>query len=425
MKHRTLLLLLIFCAAGSAAAQNFNVSADLRRHVEYLASDALQGRAAGTEGEKEAASYVYDNLEKSGLIMLSDRSGQDFSIKQADGSIASANILGIVEGSDPKLRNEYIVVGAHLDGLGTNNMTVNGMKVQQIYPGADDNASGVAALLELAKLTSDNRFFFCRSVIFIAFGAGECGTAGAWYFVNRAFENIGSVKAMVNLDMLGRGNDRYPFSLYTSLSATNAGRLMRKAADCPVAVVPKLSEGTFPQSDYLPFYEKNIPIFHFTTGMTREYRSVKDTPSLVLYKNMEREVNYLYYFLQTIAAEARIQETAPTSADEDPVYSVSDLDRRPEFFHSDEKHFLDTWVYKYLKYPESAIREHVSGKVTVTFIIGKDGSVSDVEVVRSLDQRLDDEVVKVVSISPKWTPGQIKGRPVRTRITIPVEFRLK
>lgn len=425
MKRKAVLLLLIFCAAGSLAAQNFNISADLRRHVEYLASDALQGRAAGSKGEKEAATYVYKQLEKAGLIMLTGPAGQDFSIRQGNGDIASANVLGIVEGSDPKLRNEYIVVGAHMDGLGVNNMTIDGKKVTQLYPGADDNASGVAALIELARLVETNKSLFGRSIIFIAFGAGEQGTAGAWYFVNRAFENIGNVKAMVNLDMLGRGTDQYPFRVYSSLSKTAMDRLMEKTAELPTVSAPLVSEGTFPQSDYLPFYEKNIPFVHFTTGMTREYHSLKDTPNLVISKYMERHCNYIYYFLQTLSTTMRIQEAQASSADGEPVYSVADLDKRPEFFHSNEKHFLEAWVYKYVKYPASAIRDRVTGKVMVSFIIEKDGKVSNVEVVKSLDQRLDDEAVKVIAISPKWTPGQIKGQPVRTRITVPVEFRLK
>lgn len=425
MKRKTALLLLIFCAAGSLAAQNFNISADLRRHVEYLASEALQGRAAGTKGEKEAASYVYQQLEKAGLIMLTGPSGQDFSIKQAGGDIASANVLGIVEGSDPKLRNEYIVVGAHMDGLGVNRLTVDGRIVTQLYPGADDNASGISALIELARLVAANKAAFGRSVIFIAFGAGEQGTAGAWYFVNRAFENIGSVKAMVNLDMLGRGTDQYPFRIYSSLSRTSVERLMNMTAEHPVVSLPLVSTGTFPQSDYLPFYEKGIPFVHFTTGMTREYHSLKDTPNLVISKYMERHCNYIYYFLQTLSVTMHVQDAEKSDADGGPVYSVADLDKRPEFFHSNEKHFLEAWVYKYVKYPATAIRDRISGKVMVSFIIEKDGKVSNVEVVRSLDQRLDDEAVKVISISPKWTPGQIKGQPVRTRITIPVEFRLK
>lgn len=425
MKRTALLSILIFCAAGTLAAQNFNISANLRRHVEYLASDALQGRAAGTEGEKEAASYIYDKLEKAGLIMLTGPAGQDFSIKRPDGNISSANVLGIVEGSDPKLRNEYIVVGAHMDGLGLNHMTIDGRKVSQLYPGADDNASGVAALVELAGLVSANRAIFGRSVVFIAFGAGEQGNAGAWYFVNRAFENIGNVRAMVNLDMLGRGTEQYPFRLYSSLSKTSVDRLMASAAEQPIVAAPLVSSGTFPQSDYLPFYEKNIPFVHFTTGMTREYHSLKDTPNLVISKYMERHCNYIFYFLQTLSVTKHIQDAEVSAADSEPVYSVADLDKRPEFFHSNEKHFLDAWVYKYVKYPASAVRDRVSGKVTVSFIVEKDGSVSNVEVIRSLDQRLDDEAVKVISISPKWTPGQIKGRPVRTRITVPVEFRLK
>ena len=98
---------------------------------------------------------------------------------------------------------------------------------------------------------------------------------------------------------------------------------------------------------------------------------------------------------------------------------------RPQFFHSNEKHFLTHWVYKYLKYPASAIRENVQGQVLVSFIIEKDGSVTNVEVEHGIDDRLDDEAVRVIAVSPKWIPGRIRGEKVRTRIVIPVEFRLK
>ena len=97
----------------------------------------------------------------------------------------------------------------------------------------------------------------------------------------------------------------------------------------------------------------------------------------------------------------------------------------PKFFRGDERKFLREWVYKYLKYPASAVRDGVSGKVTVGFVIEKEGSVSGVEVVKSLDGRLDEEALRVIKVSPKWTPGEIKGKAVRTRIVLPVEFRLK
>lgn len=426
MLRKAAILISIFCAAGTLAAQNFNISADLRRHVEYLASDRLQGRAAGSEGERMAASYIYGNLRDASLEMLTGPEGQDFGIAGSTDSISSANILGVVEGYDPALRNEYIVVGAHMDNVGTNVMTVNGRSVTLVYPGADDNASGVAALIELARLASTHSILFRRSVVFVAFGAGECGNAGAWYFVNRAFGDIGSVRAMVNLDMLGHGTDKVPMRVYSSLSRANLLRLMDRTAECPVVVPPVASDGTFPQSDYLPFYEKGIPVFHFTTGAKRGAHSTKDTPDLLNYKGMERNCNYLFYFIKTLAEQQSIDDSRPeVNADSEPVYSLSDLDKRPKFFNSDEKHFLEAWVYKYVKYPASAIRDGVQGKVNVSFIIEKDGKLSNVEVVKGVDERLDDEAVKVISISPKWTPGQIKGKPVRTRITMPVEFRLK
>ena len=416
----------MFCAAGPLAAQNFNTSGQLRKHIEYLASEALEGRAAGSAGERLAASYVYAGLRDSGLEMLTGPDGQDFSIKLGENTLTSANIVGIVEGFDLELRNEYIVVGAHIDHVGLNEMTVDGRKVVRMYPGADDNASGVASLLELAKLAADNAPFFKRSVIFVAFGAGEQGNAGAWYFVNRAFAGIGSVKAMVNLDMLGRGGNHNPLQLYSSLSKTTIDRLMDKTAECPVVTPPVVVEGTFPQSDYLPFYEKNIPFFHFTTSSARERHTLNDTPDMLSYTQMERNCNYLFYFIKTLAEEPRIAVQVETPTDGGaPVYALSNLDKRPQFFHSDEKHFLESWVYKYVKYPESAIKEGVQGKVSVSFVVEKDGKVTNVEVVKGVDERFDDEAVKIISISPKWTPGQIKGKAVRTRITVPVEFRLK
>lgn len=424
MRLRTALSLLIFCAAGTLAAQNFNIAPQLRRHVEYLASDALEGRAAGSQGEREAARYLYEQLERAGVTMLTGPEGQDFRMALESGEIASANIVGIVEGSDAALRDEFIVVGAHIDASGVNEMRVDGNKVRQIFPGADGNASGVACLVELARMVASNQILFRRSVIFIGFGAGEQGCAGAWYFVNRAFSRIAGVKAMVNLDLLGRGGDQNPFRLYSTLPPAELSRLMELTAEMPVVTPPVASDGFFPHSDYLPFHEQGIPSFHFTTGITREYHSTRDIPALVQYKDMERGCNYIYYFLQTIA-NGPIRDDAAVAASGEPVYSVSDLDEPPRFFRGDERKFLKEWVYKYLKYPAAAIRDRVSGKVNVGFIIEKDGSVSNVEVVKSLDPRLDEEAVRVISVSPKWSPGMIKGAPVRTRIVLPVEFRLK
>ncbi len=419
-------LLILFCAAAAVAAQNFSVEPALRKHVSYLCAEELQGRKAGTAGESLASDYVYRALRDAGVTMLCDEAGQDFSIADSTATLHSCNIVGIVEGYDRRLRNEYIVVGAHMDGMGALTVTVNGHPQKRVYPGADDNASGVATLIELARLTVANSWMFARSVVFAVFGAGECGTAGSWYFANRAFGEISSVRAMINLDMVGRGNERNPFRVFSTLPRHQLDTLLSQTLDRQPAVRPAPFEGTLQTSDHLPFYEKKIPVFVFTTGKTREFRTVSDTPNLILYKNMERQCNYLFHFLQTVAAapadQLRLKQQAAPQGES--LYSAADCDVRPQFFHSDERHFLKAWVYKYLRYPQEAVSEGIQGRVSVGFIVEKDGSVSNVEVVTGVHPLLDAEAVRVISVSPKWIPGKIQGKAVRTRIVLPVEFKL-
>ncbi len=428
MKKIIILQLFVVIFATASFAQLYDVRQQLKRHVEYLASDRLQGRRAGSEGERKAAEYLYKCLSDAGVIMLTDIKGQDFSIVDGKDTISSMNIVGIVEGYDPALREEYIVVGAHIDHLGTYTTTVDGKPVTQIYPGADDNASGVATMIELAKRVSECSFMFRRSIIFVGFGAEELVVAGSQYFVNRAFEGIGKVRAMINLDMLGRGNAENPFTIFSQVSQAELTSLMEEVTNEPIVQQPEIAQHKITVSDHLPFYNVGIPIVSFTTGMHREYHSPRDLPKFILYSNMESNCNYIFYFLKTLAGkDAIFPQFGKNQVVGNPenVYAASDCDKRPEFFHSDEKHFLETWVYKYIKYPKSAVAMGIKGVVTVSFIIEKDGSVTNVEVVRGVDDSLDDEAVKVVSVSPKWIPGQIKGKKVRTKIVLPIEFRLK
>lgn len=389
----------------------------------------MDGRRAGTPGERRAADYLYAALQDAGVLMLTDSLGQDFRIASGGTEIASQNIVGIVEGSDPELREEYIVVGARYDHLGTHTMQIDGEPVVQLYPGADCNASGVAVLIELARMVAEYKGLFRRSVLFVGFGAGEQGMAGAWYFVNRAFEQIRDVKAMVDLDCIGRSGDGHPLMLFSRLQRIDLDYILDKTREEPVVTAPVLSQGVLPPSDYLPFYEREIPVFLFTTGTAREHRTIRDTPRLLDYEGMAASCNYLYAFLRVTASLDEISRANAAAggnpAREERVYSVTDCDVRPQFFHSNEKHFLQSWVYKYLKYPSRAIARNLQGQVLVSFIVEKDGSVTNVTVDHGVHELLDDEAVRVVAVSPKWIPGQIKGRKVRTRIVIPVEFRLK
>ena len=421
--------MLEFCAA-SLAAQNFAVAPALRSHVDSLCAEELDGRLAGSAGERAAARYLYSALREAGVLMLTDSLGQDFRIAGNAGSdeIASQNIVGIVEGADPQLREEYIVVGARYDHLGTHTLMIDGEPVVQVFPGADANASGVAVLIELARMVAQYQGLFRRSILFVGFGAGEQGMAGSWYFVNRAFEQIRDVKAMVDLNALGRGGQSNPFQCFTQLAPVDRDYVFDKTRETPVVTLPTITQRPPLSSDYLSFYERKIPVFLFTTGPAREHRTIKDTPRLLDYAAMESACNYLYHFLQVLSAQDEIStadgDPAARAARAEKVYSVSECDMRPQFFHSNEKHFLQSWVYKYLKYPASAIEQNVQGRVQVGFVVNRDGSIVDVKILRSPDPNLSKEAERVVKMMPKWKPARQGNKTVRSRFNLPVNFRL-
>ncbi len=424
MTAAILIAILLLAPAFGASADNLEVP--LRRHIEFISSPSLLGRAAGSAGEREAACYLYDELSKAGVEMLSNREGSTFSvISSAGDTISSCNIVGIIEGSDPVLREEYIVLGAHFDHLGYYSVNVNGTPTPFIYPGADANASGVAALIECARLLVTDAPLLKRSVIIAGFGATEAEFAGSRYFCGEGFGFNDRIKLMVNLDMLGKCSSRNPFEMYTSIpQAEMSGLTDYVNLHESTTIRPSRHSGVIFPSDCLAFTGAEIPSLTFSTGISREYRTVRDTPDLINYTGLEAETLYISSFVKSAAIKDILFVNAGEET-EDKVYSFAECDVKPQFFRKGEAYFLTDWVYKYLKYPKSALEAGIQGKVTVSFIINAKGEVTDVTVVNGVSEALDAEAVKVVAASPKWTAGQIGGHKVCTKLVIPVEFRLK
>lgn len=401
----------------------------LKEHVRMLSSSMMEGRRAGSEGERLAAGYVSEQFEAYGLELLSPEGGDVFGIRTENGdTLESRNVVAYVQGYDRKLDDSFIVVGARLDNLGEMTMMVDGEPVRKVYYGANGNASGLSMLLELAGMVRTNRILFRRSVIFVAFGA-SCETyAGAWYFLNRSFENLGPVDAMVNLDMLGAGYNG--FYAYTSSNA-DLDAVLRTLSGSLQPIVPDIVAAEPYPSDHRVFYAKEIPSVFFTTGRYPEHNTEKDTQSIIDFDNMERELEYIYNAVMALANANGPISFRPDAAPQGKknrkdVVSYFDCDQRPMFLNSaDPKQFLEKWVYQYLKYPQEAVLNGIQGRVMVEFVIGTDGKVSDVRVVKSVSPELDAEAVKVVSASPKWRPGRLNGEKVRCSMTIPVEFRLE
>lgn len=403
--------------------------ASMKSHVRRLASDRMQGRKAGSEGERMAAEYVAEVFSEYGVDVISPEDGEIFGISMENGdTLTSRNVVAYVQGYDRNLRDRYIVIGARLDNLGTMTMNIDGEPVQKILSGANGNASGLSVMLELARMIQTNSILFRRSVIFVAFGASAESFAGSWYFLNRSFSDSDKIDAMINLDMLGTGYKG--FYAYTSSNADMNALIRGMAAELH-PVHPEIVTAEPYPSDHRAFYSMEIPSVMFTTGRYPEHNTERDKDAILDYEMMERELEYIYNFSINIAnTDAQLSfkpgDVPQRSKEYEDVVSYYDCDQRPVFLNSsDPAQFLNRWVYQYLKYPKESVLQGIQGRVMVDFVIDKDGKVTDVRVVKGVSPELDAEAVKVVSASPKWKPGRVNGQKVRTSLTIPVEFKLE
>ncbi|MEA5004801.1 MAG: TonB family protein [Rikenellaceae bacterium] len=406
----------------------------LKKHVKILTSDSLMGRMAGTPGEKKASLYIHDEFIKADIETLYDKNGQLFSFLSTFGdTISSQNVVGIIEGYDPKLRDELIVVGAHYDHLGFNRLSVNGKMVTQIFRGANDNASGTAVMIEVARELRRISFDLKRSVMVIAFGASETSLTGSWFFLDNAAKYKEKIKLMINIDQVGVSKGEYNPMIYTVLSSPELTALINDVSGKPAMIAPVIKSGDSFSSDHTNFITHGIPVAMFTTSSKKQLPTDKDTSETLDYSGM---ADLTFYIASLVHEAANMEVALPATFlkekkeeggenEKDPIYTIYDVDKKPLFLNGGEKQFLDRWVYDYVKYPKSAIESGLQGRVVVEFIIERDGQVSSVKVVKSVGDALDAEAVKVVAASPKWKPGMKSGAPVRVKMAIPIEFKLR
>ena len=433
-----LCILLLFCSSGIAGAQfraaystlsDSETVAAMRRHVGFLTARVLEGRGAGTDGEKEAAVYLAEAFEKNGIDLVSPAEGDLFGLQQENGdTLTSRNVVGFIPGYDRELKDHYIVVGARLDNLAPGEITIDGVVRERIYPGANGNASGLAMLIELGRMLQTNFRLLRRSVLLVGFGSSTQNYAGAWYFLNRSFADAGNIDAMINLDMLGTGSSG--FYAFTS-SNPDMNAIVTALTGTLQPVHPELtSEEPYP-SDHRAFYAAGIPSIYFTSGRYPEHNSERDTETILQYEAMERELEYIYNYTVSLVNGPKpifnaSEELKKRSSEDDNVVPYYDCDRRPTFLGSaDPKVFLEKWVYKYLRYPDEAVRQGIQGRVLVDFIINERGKVTGARVLRGVDPLLDEEALRVINASPDWKPGSVLGKKVKAEISMYVEFRLE
>jgi len=241
------------------------------------------------------------------------------------------NVIGVLEGSDPVLRNETVIIGAHYDHLGRGGEGSLAPRSGEIHHGADDNASGVAGMLELARLFSTQKPRPKRTLVFMAFSGEEEGLLGSNYYVNHPIRPLGNTVAMINMDMIGRMKDSKLIVggvgtskewremlgaqnvqtagagtfVTTSISTLESGRSLNLT----------LQEDGYGPSDHSSFYAKQVPVLFFWTGTHNDYHKPSDTFEKINYTD---EVRVLALVAQVVRSL--------TAAGKRPTYTVAKSD---------------------------------------------------------------------------------------------------
>ncbi|HEY4425388.1 MAG TPA: M20/M25/M40 family metallo-hydrolase [Pyrinomonadaceae bacterium] len=225
--------------------------------------------------------------------------------------VAAHNVVGVIEGSDPVLKDESIIIGAHYDHLGRGGEGSLAAREGEIHHGADDNASGTAGVLELARIFSTQRPKLKRTLVFIAFSGEEEGLLGSNYYVNHPLMPLDKTVAMINMDMIGRMKDR-KLIVGGVGTAKEWRQLITTGANGAFELT--MNEDGYGPSDHSSFYSKQIPVLFFWTGTHNDYHKPSDTFEKINYNDEARILSLVARIVKDVdAADPRLTFTTAKS----------------------------------------------------------------------------------------------------------------
>jgi aminopeptidase N len=269
-------------AALAAPVERFSHTR-LEHDVEFLAGEALAGRGLGSVELDRAADYIAGQFRVAGLQAGGDAPQSYFQVWQQavevlGGTVTLKNVIGLLPGTDPQFAGESLVIAAHYDHFGRGEYADHAGDRGKLHPGADDNASGVAVMLELARVLA--RQPQPRSVVFVAFSGEETGRLGSRYYVQHAGAYpVERIIAMLNLDTVGRLG-KNPVSLFGIGSAQEWVHIFRGAAYVSGAAVNPVADD-FGSSDQTSFIDAGVPAVQFFGGVHADIHRPGDTPDKI------------------------------------------------------------------------------------------------------------------------------------------------
>ncbi len=284
---------------------------ELKKHISYLASDALKGRLTGSKEEKIASDYLIKQLKALNLKPFEkDNYLQEFTYKlklNPHDSLEVSDNTGhnVIAYLDNKA-SKTIVVGAHYDHLGLNehNNSTKANSKGEIHNGADDNASGVAGVLELARMFSQNKTVEKVNYVFALFSGEEDGLIGSKKLAETIKTKYPNVITMLNMDMIGRLNDKKEMTVGGVGSSPTFADLIEK--DKPAGFNITLDQSGIGPSDHTSFYLKEIPVLFFFTGTHTDYHKPSDDEDKINYYGVKNCTDYAFRVLSDISNQESV-----------------------------------------------------------------------------------------------------------------------
>ncbi|WP_186990625.1 M20/M25/M40 family metallo-hydrolase [Constantimarinum furrinae] len=285
----------------------------MQEDVTFLADDALKGRQTGTEGEQLAAEYIAKRFEELGLEPKGDNQSyfQEFTFRPSsnpheqaefadsenDSTQTGINVVGYLDHNAAST----IVIGAHYDHLGLGGEGSLYREGEAIHNGADDNASGVAVMLDLARRLSENKK---NNYLFIGFSGEEMGLLGSSYFVKNSTIDLEQINYMINMDMVGRLNTERTVAVH-GVGTSPVFKQTLFASNTFDLNIAEHESGIGP-SDHTSFYLADIPVLHFFTGQHSDYHKPGDDADKLNYDGMQIISDYIYGVINELSNQGKL-----------------------------------------------------------------------------------------------------------------------
>jgi hypothetical protein len=328
LKFLPLLVLALVVGSCDGPPTDEELFTSLKKDVYFLAADDLGGRAIGTTGEQKAAEYLAQEFEKLGLTpMGTDGFFQEFTVSKpsnpheeavigTDGAgVTGRNVVAFLD----KKADKTIVIGAHFDHLGMGGQGSLHRGDSAIHNGADDNASGTAALLALAKIFKYETLK--SNILFIAFSGEENGLWGSNYFVKNPTIDLKTVNYMINMDMVGRLNPEKSLAVHGVGTSPSFPPVLDPINADNLKLVP--SESGVGPSDHTSFYLQDLPVLHFFTGQHADYHKPSDDADKINYEGLVQVVRYISRLIAGLDAEPKLAFTKTKDSSDSPRFTVS------------------------------------------------------------------------------------------------------